>query len=141
LGILKYINITKNKRAYVQCIKGKTIPVQVCYKPGGFQDVEAPRFRDSRHMKVVRLPFTSWEIFLVHILLEAESTPGPDLLWALNDLYEGHSVCHTFWFKKRNMTFLSKVWWQIYHEPKVKGSSNLTSFISSYCKLRKSCGI
>jgi hypothetical protein len=26
------------------------------YRPGGFQEVEAPRIRDSRHMKVVRLP-------------------------------------------------------------------------------------
>jgi len=49
-----------------------------------FQEVEAPRFQDSRHMKVVRLSALrtgrlyphrkySWYSFL----FEAESTPGP----------------------------------------------------------------
>ena len=49
-------------------INGKATTVQVYYRPGGFEEVEAPRFRDSRHMKVER-DFTSREIFLVHILL------------------------------------------------------------------------
>jgi len=35
--------------------KRTAIPVQVCYRPGGFQEVKAARFLDSRHMKVVRL--------------------------------------------------------------------------------------
>ena len=35
--------------------KGKTIPLQNCTGPEGFQDVEAPRFQDNRHIKVVRL--------------------------------------------------------------------------------------
>jgi len=49
----------------------------------GFQEVEAPRFRDNWHMNVVRLSALrtgclyprkySWYSFL----LEAESTPGP----------------------------------------------------------------
>ena len=49
----------------------------------GFQEAEAPRFQDNRHMKVVRLSALrtgrlypkkySWYSFLS----EAESTPGP----------------------------------------------------------------
>jgi hypothetical protein len=35
-------------------LKGKAIPVQAYYKPRGFQEVEAPKFRDNRHMKMVR---------------------------------------------------------------------------------------
>ena len=34
--------------------KGKAISVQAYYRPRGFQGVEAPKFRDNRHMKVVR---------------------------------------------------------------------------------------
>ena len=34
--------------------KGKTLPVQAYYRLRGFQKVEAPRFEDSQHMKVVR---------------------------------------------------------------------------------------
>jgi hypothetical protein len=57
--------------------KGKAIPSQVLDRPRGFQEVEAPRFQDNRHMKVVRLSVIpprkySWYSFL----LEAESTPG-----------------------------------------------------------------
>ena len=57
------------------------------YRPGqpwGFQEVEAPRFQDNQHMKIVRLSALrtvrlypprkySWYSFLLH----AESTPGP----------------------------------------------------------------
>jgi len=32
----------------------KPIPVQACYKPIGFQEVEAPTFLDSRLMNVVK---------------------------------------------------------------------------------------
>ena len=49
-------------------------------RPRGFQEVEAPRFEDIRHMKVVRLSALrtaprkySWYSFL----LEVESTLGP----------------------------------------------------------------
>ena len=35
--------------------KGQAIPVQAYYRPLGFQEAEAPRYLDSRHMKVVRL--------------------------------------------------------------------------------------
>ena len=53
--------------------KKKAIPVQACYNPTGFQEVGAPRFSDSRHMKVVRLSairtgrLQSQEILLVLI--------------------------------------------------------------------------
>jgi len=33
----------------------KTTPVQAYYRPLGFQEVEAHRFQDNRHMNVVRL--------------------------------------------------------------------------------------
>ena len=33
----------------------KAIPLQAWTRPWGFQEVEAPRFQDNRHMKVVRL--------------------------------------------------------------------------------------
>jgi hypothetical protein len=39
--------------------KDKAAPVQTWTGPLGFQEVEAPRFLDSRHMKVVRLSAVS----------------------------------------------------------------------------------
>jgi hypothetical protein len=39
----------------VRICKGKTTPVQAYYSSRGFQEVETPRFRNNRHMKVVRL--------------------------------------------------------------------------------------
>ena len=35
--------------------KGKAIPLQALDRSWGFQEVEAPRFQDNRHMNVVRL--------------------------------------------------------------------------------------
>jgi len=32
-----------------------SVPVQACYRPRGFQEVEAPRFRDGWHKRAVRL--------------------------------------------------------------------------------------
>jgi hypothetical protein len=64
-------------------VKGKAIPVTGLDRLWGFQVVDAPRFQDSRHMKVVSLSALRtghlsprkypWNSFL----LEAESTPGP----------------------------------------------------------------
>jgi len=34
---------------------GKAVPVQPCYGPLWIQKVDAPRFRDSVHMKMVML--------------------------------------------------------------------------------------
>jgi hypothetical protein len=56
-------------------------PITDLERPVGFQEFEAPRFQDNRHMKVVRLSalctshLHPQEILL--FLLEAESTPGP----------------------------------------------------------------
>ena len=36
-------------------LKGKAIPITGLDRPWGFQEVEAPRFQDNRHMKVVWL--------------------------------------------------------------------------------------
>jgi len=53
--------------------KGKAIPLTGLGRPWGFQEVEASRFQDSRHMKVVRLSAVHTgclypqEIFLVLI--------------------------------------------------------------------------
>jgi hypothetical protein len=50
--------------------------------PWGFQEFEAPRFQDNRHMKVVRFvspkhrPPLSPRKYRYSLLLEAESTPG-----------------------------------------------------------------
>ena len=35
-------------------VKGKAVPEQAYCRPGGFQEVEAHRFQDSLHMKVVK---------------------------------------------------------------------------------------
>ena len=36
-------------------VKGKAIPVQVSYRPRGFQEGETPRFPDNRHIRVAML--------------------------------------------------------------------------------------
>jgi hypothetical protein len=53
----------------LQVFNFKSTPGTGLDRPLGFQDVEAPRFLDSRHMKVVRLSaaFTPQETFLVLI--------------------------------------------------------------------------
>ena len=62
---------------------------ELLYSPRGFQEMEAPRFQDSRHMNVVRLSAlrTARLYTLTHprkyswysFLSEAESTPGSTL--------------------------------------------------------------
>jgi hypothetical protein len=57
-------------------VKGKAVPEQAYCRPGGFQEVEAHRFQDSLHMKVVKLSARrkySWYSFL----FEADSKPRP----------------------------------------------------------------
>ena len=39
----------------VWSLKGKATPVQTYYRPRGLCEVKAPRFRDNRHTKMVRL--------------------------------------------------------------------------------------
>ena len=64
-------------------IKKYSNPITSLDRPGGFQEFEAPRFQDNRHMKVIRLSalrtgrFYPQEIFPVLISVKAESTPGP----------------------------------------------------------------
>ena len=78
--------------------KRKSNPITGLASPRGFQQVEAPRFQDSRHMKVLKLSALrtgrlylpkkySWYSFL----LEAESTPGPQC--GQKDYYYYYSVC------------------------------------------------
>jgi hypothetical protein len=54
--------------------KKESSPITGLDRPRGFQEVEASRFQENRHMKVSLPPRKySWYSFL----LEAESTPGP----------------------------------------------------------------
>jgi len=53
-GILE-INIAKNEVKSKGNGKSKAILVQVYYRPTGFQEVEVPRFRNSRLMKFVSM--------------------------------------------------------------------------------------
>jgi hypothetical protein len=73
-------NITEQRRSKVV----KSSPITGLDRPEEFQEVEAPRFQDNRHIKVVRLSALrtgrlypprkySWYSFL----LEAESIPEP----------------------------------------------------------------
>jgi len=36
-------------------VKDKVIPITDMYRPRGYQEVEAIRFQDNRHMKMARL--------------------------------------------------------------------------------------
>ena len=45
----------RRQRVEAKSPNKQAIPVQAYYRPVGFQEVEAPRFQDTQHMKVVRL--------------------------------------------------------------------------------------
>jgi hypothetical protein len=58
--------------------KGKAIPLQSLDRPTGFHEVEAPRFQDSWHTKVVRLSagrLYPQELFLVLISVRGWGNP------------------------------------------------------------------
>jgi len=69
--------VSHRTEKYLNLCVGKAIPVQAYYKRRGFLDIEAPRFRDSRHMKALSLSAQLTgrhylqEIFLVLISLGA----------------------------------------------------------------------
>ena len=48
------LSLTRNEKLKTSKVKGKgkVIPLQACYRFWGLQQVEAPRFEDSRHMKM-----------------------------------------------------------------------------------------
>jgi hypothetical protein len=48
-------NILKMTTSLYKIVKGKSNPITGLDMPLGFQKVEAPRFLDNRHAKVVRL--------------------------------------------------------------------------------------
>jgi len=57
---------------YIYVNKNKEIPVQACYRPSGFQEVEAPRFHDIRHVNVVSLS----ALRNGHLYLPPKNIPG-----------------------------------------------------------------
>jgi len=70
---IRYVNIY----IYVDAVSN---PITGLDRPWGFQEVEALRFQDNRHMKVVPYApaaFTPRKYSWYSFLLEAESTPGP----------------------------------------------------------------
>ena len=52
---LDFILATLIKFSFIEKNKKKSYPITGLNRPWGFQEVEAPRFQDNRHMKVVRL--------------------------------------------------------------------------------------
>jgi len=72
LHVLRWRKFLKMNLLY-RLLKGKAIPLHACKGPWGFQEVDALRFQDNWHMKVVRLSalrtgrLYSQKIFLVRI--------------------------------------------------------------------------
>ena len=78
------------------CVKVKV--KQSHYRPGGFQEIQAPRFQDNRHIKVESLTdlrtglLYPQEIFVVLISVRGWSTPVPKCGWkdCVNEKYQWH---------------------------------------------------
>ena len=74
----------------------KSNPITGLDRSSRFQEGEAPRFRDNRHMKVVspthRSPLPPRKYSWYSFLLEAESTPGPYCGWKdyVNEKFQWH---------------------------------------------------
>jgi ubiquitin C-terminal hydrolase len=77
-------SLVSEKKIDLKPLNTKVKVKQFHYKTMGFQDVEAPRFQDNPHMKLVRLSALSTGRFYpprkyswYSFLLEAESMPWP----------------------------------------------------------------
>jgi hypothetical protein len=74
---------------YMYCIKIKTTPAQAYNGPWEFQKVEASRFQDSQHMKLVRASALCvghvypQEIFLVLISVRLIRSQGLSAAWSI----------------------------------------------------------
>ena len=73
-GLDLIVNLCARRRSRLHAPAAFKVKVkQSHYRPLGFQEAEAPRFQDNRHMKVIRLSAlapaasTLYEIFLVLI--------------------------------------------------------------------------
>ena len=87
---------------------GKAAPLQAHYRPLGIQKVDAPRFRDSVHMKMAMLSAVSIgrlyppppsRYFDYSFLLKGQSTPGPE--WGRKD-YANEYLNDTFRSRTRD---------------------------------------
>jgi hypothetical protein len=65
--------------------KKKNNPCRGLERPRGFQEVEAPRFQGSWHMKVVSLSALRTGPLYLLFLLDSESTAGPESIRNFKD--------------------------------------------------------
>jgi hypothetical protein len=84
----KNIRCLKVSRNYGCTVTSKLYinPITGLDRPRGFQEIEAPRFQDNRHMKVVRL--SALRTGRLYIL---GNIPGTHFCWSLS-LPQGHSA-------------------------------------------------
>ena len=71
-------------------------PITGLDRPWGFQEVEAPRFQDNRHMKVVRLSALS-----TGRLYPPRNIPGTHFCWRLSQT-QSHSAARRIINKKKS---------------------------------------
>jgi hypothetical protein len=80
--IKKCLQEFKEEQQKIKIIKSKKKNPPVLSRTGGFQAVEAPRFQDNRHMKMVGCQhytpaaFTPQKYTWYSFILKAEATPG-----------------------------------------------------------------